>query len=107
MNGFEDLDLSSLQNLRVISGFIMIFGSNDSVIPLTSLQVIRGIRLYRGYSLYVGSSADITLLMTSLIGKYNNIIVNAKMTSIEFAGHHVHELVVIRLADDGLITTLR
>jgi len=51
---YEDFDLSFLENIREVHGYVLVLSSLVSRIPLTSLRVIRGRRLFRNrYSLFV------------------------------------------------------
>lgn len=75
-------DLSFLQHIREVTGYVLIVACYVDYIPLTSLRVIRGRTLYehnsRYYSLYVSHNYDEStpgvglkeLRLTSLHGEY-------------------------------------
>lgn len=74
-------DLSFLENVREVGGYVLIFSNFLTKIRLTRLRVIRGQALYdRGYSLYVelnsqrnNSSIGLQeLQLPSLVGNTNN-----------------------------------
>jgi len=72
-------DLSFLENVREVRGYVLVASNLVSRVPLTSLRVIRGDRLFsappRSYALYVfdntlNSSVGLPdLQMPSLMGK--------------------------------------
>ena len=77
----EELDLSFLENIREVHGYVLVVLSFVARIPLTSLRVIRGRRLFgdegvhAAYSLYVAhngvnaSTGLRRLEMPSLVGQ--------------------------------------
>jgi|SRR6218665_166085 len=61
-DGQESYDLSFLQDIREITGYVLIVANYADYIPLTSLRIIRGRHLYehegKYYSLYVALNYD-------------------------------------------------
>lgn len=75
LEGEETYDMSFLESIRVVNGYVLIYGNVFETLPLRNLRLIRGRSLYtpkdstEGYSLYVAGN---------YVARTTNVIVGLK-----------------------------
>ncbi|XP_052225089.1 epidermal growth factor receptor-like [Dreissena polymorpha] len=77
-------DASFLSNIRVVTGYVLLFG-NEMDIPLTSLVFVRGDMTYEGYTIVIAMSPNVYLpALTEIGGSVKLFMPNCFLDSIHW-----------------------
>jgi len=83
----KQYDFSFLENIRVVHGYVLIYGNLVDRVPLKSLRVIRGRMLHQNrannnYSLFVHGNSNLRQLwLDSLTGVYRCVLLCSSVLS--------------------------